>query len=269
MEPPRQSVIAAARRLSFREAGAGPPLILLHGIGSGSASWPEQFARFSGRHRVIAWDAPGYGESDLPESESPLAIDYATALRALVDRLGFGRFHLLGQSMGSVIAAAFARAWPERLVTLTLTGASGGLGRLDEAERAKAMQQRLGDMAADGPEAYAAKRSGTMLAEDASAEVRERARRVMAEIRPEGFARGARMLGRADSIADLVHVRVPALVMCGTADRITPEPGVRRIAGAIMGARYVPLAGGGHASYLDRAPAYNAALEAFLAENPG
>ena len=59
------------RRLAYREAGSGPPIIFLHGLGGNSASWQPQFDALAGIHRVIARDMPGFGNSDL----LPVAIE--------------------------------------------------------------------------------------------------------------------------------------------------------------------------------------------------
>src|SRR5690349_16175543 len=68
-----------SKNISYRETGAGQALVLLHGIGSSSAGWLVQLETLAG-YRLIAWDAPGYGESDFLTSEKPKAADYAQAL---------------------------------------------------------------------------------------------------------------------------------------------------------------------------------------------
>ena len=74
--------------VSCRTAGSGPALCLLHGIGSQSGSWVRQLEALAPRFRVIAWDAPGYGDSDRLAADSPVAADYADVLEALLDTLG-------------------------------------------------------------------------------------------------------------------------------------------------------------------------------------
>src|SRR5258708_31254094 len=103
--PPVRYATVADRRVAYREAGAGPALLLLHGVGSGSGSWLAQFAGLAADRRVIAWDAPGYGESDVLPDAAPCAADYAVAALALADALGLDRFVLLGHSLGAIMAA--------------------------------------------------------------------------------------------------------------------------------------------------------------------
>ncbi|XRP63837.1 alpha/beta fold hydrolase [Enterobacter hormaechei] len=82
----------------FREQGSGIPLMLLHGISSGAASWHKQMA-LNG-FRVLAWDMPGYGESPMLAVARANAGDYADALAAMLDRAGVWQTVLVGHSPG-------------------------------------------------------------------------------------------------------------------------------------------------------------------------
>jgi len=76
-----QIVDTGKRKFSFREAGEGPTLVLLHGIGSNAGSWCNQLVTLSDQFRVLAWDAPGYGESTPLDELQPQARDTQTHLR--------------------------------------------------------------------------------------------------------------------------------------------------------------------------------------------
>ena len=69
------------RLIAYHEAGHGPPIVFLHGLGGNSQSWEPQFAAFSGGHRVVAWDMPGFGGSELPETPFTAARDYSALAR--------------------------------------------------------------------------------------------------------------------------------------------------------------------------------------------
>jgi pimeloyl-ACP methyl ester carboxylesterase len=90
--PPSQTRHIAGRTVAWREAGEGPALVLLHGIGGAAASWEYQITHFAERYRVIAWDMPGYGASQALEDAAPMVDDYVAALVALLDALGPTRF---------------------------------------------------------------------------------------------------------------------------------------------------------------------------------
>src|SRR5512138_2010782 len=88
-----------SKGVSYRETGAGQALVLLHGIGSSSASWLFQLESIAG-YRLIAWDAPGYGESDFLPQPEPRPADYAQALHGFLDRLLLKDVVLVGNSLG-------------------------------------------------------------------------------------------------------------------------------------------------------------------------
>ena len=90
----------------------------------------------------------------------------------------------------------------------------------------------------------------------------------MAGLRPDGYKQAVRMMHSTDIHADARAVSVPALVMCGGADTVTPVDLARAIASAIAGAEYHTLDGLGHASYVENPEIFNARLRAFLASVP-
>ena len=140
---------------SFLQAGSGPPLVLLHGIGSAAVSFCHQLDGLSADFRVIAWDTPGYGGSTPLAASEPDPGGYAAALA--LDALALDRIHLLGHSLGTLIAARFTAEQPERVITLTLAGVARGHGRLSAAEQRRALAARLNDVAELGPRGVAEK----------------------------------------------------------------------------------------------------------------
>src|SRR5947209_15350375 len=167
------TVRAGNTAFSYLEAGSGPPLVLLHGIGSAAASFRYQLEALSGRFRVVAWDAPGYGASTPLAIEHPDTRDYAAALDAWLGALGVDRCHLVGQSLGTLIAARFAAAQPGRVLSLTLASVARGHGRLSPPERQRLLAQRLDDLAQLGPHGIAAKRGPRLLGPEANETMRQ------------------------------------------------------------------------------------------------
>jgi len=262
--PPLETVRANGRAIACRAAGEGPPLVLLHGIGSGSASWEAQLDGLAGRYRAIAWDAPGYGGSDPLPGDSPLCSAYGDAVADLLDGLGLARVHLLGHSLGGLIAASFAARHPGRLVSLTLSDAAAGYLKSSEELRVGRLEARIGAMTTLGPAEVARRRAREVLSPGAPDEIYEKVFAVQSRVRPDGYVQAARMLHGSDIFPDAAAIRAPALVMYGSEDRVTPEAIGRDIAAAIPGARYLTLPGLGHASYVEGPDAFNAALTGFL-----
>ncbi|MFM9885840.1 MAG: alpha/beta fold hydrolase [Burkholderiales bacterium] len=251
------------QRISYRTAGKGLPLLMLHGIGGGSGSWLPQLETLSGRFRVIAWDAPGYGNSSLIAGPTPIASEYADALDRLLDALAIDKCLLVGQSMGALIATAFARARPYRLHGLLLLGPAGGYGGATQAKRDEILTGRLDAMAKLGPEGMAAQRTGPLLAPDASDEAHAIVAASMRRLRPDGYAEAARLLVNGQLIHDARHVRSATMVGCGTVDQVTPEAGCRALASAFSDWQYRAILGAGHASNVDQPIRVNQLIEQF------
>ena len=262
--PALRTVQAGGRTIAYREAGSGPAVLALHGIGAGSASWAAQFAALSSRFRVVAWDAPGYGGSDPLPGETPSAACYGDTAAALLDALDIGKVHLLGHSMGALIGAAFCRRHPGRLLSVVLADAAAGYAKAPDELRVGRLEARLAAMAELGPVGLAARRARELLSPGATDETYEIVRAVQSRLRPDGYAQAARMLHGSDIHDDAATIAVPALVMCGSEDAVTPEDISRRIARTIPGARYRTLEGLGHASYVEGPAVFNQALTEFI-----
>ncbi len=247
-------------------AAGQPPLVLLHGIGSAARSFEAVLALLSARRRVIAWNAPGYGGSTAPAADDPDAADYAAVLLRLLDALGLARVHLLGHSLGSIVAARFSADHPERLASLTLASVALGHARLDPAKRSAALAARLADLADLGPRGLAEKRGPRLLGPDASAAAVRAVIDTMAAIDPDGYARASRLLAGADVLADVARLPadLPLMVVYGDADVVTPPEANRQVVALRPGCRDIVVARGGHAIYVERPAEFAAAVNDFL-----
>ena len=255
---------ARDKTFSFRDSGEGRPLVLHHGIGSSSASWVYQLQELGQSCRVIAWDAPGYGVSSPLDDAAPSAADYATALRDFIDVLEIDHIVLVGHSLGALIAAAFARHYPERIERLVLVSPARGYGFEIPTERNRKLNQRLTLLAELGINQHARTRAPNLLRSEPAPEALTLVERSLAQLHPEGYAQAAHMLANGDILVDLEHWRRPLFVLSGDHDRITPVPHCRAIAEATHQGRYVEIQAGGHAVYIDAPLRFNAILEEFM-----
>jgi pimeloyl-ACP methyl ester carboxylesterase len=261
--------------ITYREAGAGlpdrPALVLLHGVGSAAASFDDQLAglpdALPGGLRVVAWDAPGYGGSTCLAKDWPVAADYAAALEGFLESLGIRSCHLLGHSLGSLMAASFAADRPGRILSLTLASIAGGHARLPAAERDKMLAQRVGDVAELGPRQMAEKRGPRLLGPEATPVMIRRVVDTMAAIRPDGYTQAARMLAAGDVKADIARLPagMPVQFIYGDADVITPPARNAEVAAVRPQAPVHVIAGAGHAVYLEKPAPFNEALSRFVA----
>ncbi|MGZ2747176.1 alpha/beta fold hydrolase [Burkholderia stagnalis] len=265
--PEQRSPAGAAGTIGYREAGAqhagqAHPVVLLHGIGSGAASWVRQLDALGASRRVLAWDAPGYGASTPVHGASPVAADYAAALGAWLDALGIERCVLVGHSLGAIVAGGFARALPARVAGLLLISPAGGYGSAPAETRDARRDARLAMLTELGPAGLAAQRSANMLSGNASEDARAWVRWNMARIVPAGYAQATHLLANADLAADLAVFRGRTAVAVGAGDAITPPAACERIAAAAqVGLQVIPQAG--HAGYVEAPAAYTALIDTF------
>src|SRR4051794_25081331 len=113
-------------RVSYRRAGWGPLLVLIHGITGSSDTWLDVIEPLAERYTVVAPDLLGHGQSAKPRGDYSLGA-YASGLRDLLTALGHDRATIVGHSLGGGIAMQFAYQYVERCERLALVG-SGGVG---------------------------------------------------------------------------------------------------------------------------------------------
>lgn len=247
--------------IGWRERpGDGPVAVLLHGIGSRASGW-EALAPHLPGWRLVAWEAPGYGPSAPLPADWPLAADYAGALLRLADALALPHFHLIGHSLGTLIAAAFAASHPGRLASLTLAACAQGGGTPPGAPLAPAHQARIDGLLAEGSEAFAAARAPRLIhAPEANPGLVAEVARAMASVTLPGYAQAVRMLASGDLAATCAHIATPTAVITGADDIVTP-PAQSRAAHAALPrpGPFVTVPACGHALPL-QAPAALAGL---------
>ena len=259
--PPRQSLRQAGLTLAWREAGSGPAVVFLHGLLGSADSWVLQFADLAASHRVVAWDAPGYGGS------SPLGPDiaaYADALAVLLARLGLEGATVVGHSMGGVVAA-LAAARPESPIgRVVLSCSHPGYAAPPDTPPTAKLLGRLEALRSEGPEAYGRARAQAMVAPGASAEAVALAARIAAETRPDGLYNATRALQFADARPCYAQIRAPMLVLFGGADPVVRPELSAELRALTPRATHRVLPGVGHAPYLEDPATYDAALRDFV-----
>ena len=250
-------------RLTYRDQGSGPVVVLAHAFPLDSSMWEGQIDALADRARVVAPDLPGFGGSDVQEG---LTVDAAAdAVAELLDRLGAdGPVVVGGLSMGGYVALAFARLYPQRVGGLILADTKAdpddesakakrdeaivkvrehGVGRLVEEMVPKLIH-------VDGPVGRTVRAIGN----------RQSAAGITAALRA--------MRDRPDGRPGLAHVAAPALVIVGEHDAVTPPERAEALAGGLSNARLVRIPAAGHLSNLENPAVFNAAVAAFL-DDPG
>jgi pimeloyl-ACP methyl ester carboxylesterase len=234
------------------ERSAGMPVVMLHGIGSNAQSFAPLMQALDRRHPTLAWDAPGYGESEALAVEWPDAGDYAAVLNRLLAHLELSRCVLLGHSLGTLIAARFALICPRQVVALVLISPALGYGTEKGAALPSAVADRLDELDRLGAEKFAAARAPRLLADPGGhPDVLHAVERAMAAIRRPSYDQAARMLAGGRLLADAAKIQVPTAVLVGSQDTLTPPAIARRVYAALPGPSqrhaYREIATAGHA----------------------
>jgi pimeloyl-ACP methyl ester carboxylesterase len=241
-------------QIYYEDDGKGPALLLSHGYSATTRMWTGQVEALKDRYRVISWDMRGHGQSDSPEdpkqySEKATVDDMA----AILDTCGVDKAVIAGLSLGGYMSLAFNLAYPERVVALMLFDTGPGYKNSE---------------ARDGWNATAFKRAEVFESKGLEALGQGAEVRIATHRSADGLAKSARgMLAQFDSrvIESLDKVAVPAMVLVGAND--TPFINASGyMANKIPGAKLVTIPDAGHAANIDQPAAFNAAVEAFLAE---
>lgn len=244
--------------VALRMAGSGPALVFLHGLGGSSRSWARQLEALSDSRQVIAWDCPGYGDSDDFPGGEPQCADYAKALLAALDKIDVGAFDLVGHSMGGAIAPWAARLAPLRVRRLVLSATRVAFALADTTgfEAGVADRRHMDDAT------FGKSRAKGMVGE--ASPVFAEIAAVAGKVREPGYAAAVHLLKHADNRALLPTIAQPTLVLAGENDPIAPADATKAVAAAVPGARLETIPGTAHAAYMEKPEIYNRLLREFL-----
>jgi pimeloyl-ACP methyl ester carboxylesterase len=272
----RAEITLHGHRFSYRSAGSGPLVVLLHGIAGSSATWEDVIPGLSERHTIIAPDLLGHGESSKPRGDYSLGA-YANAVRDLLGALGEARGTIVGHSLGGGVAMQFAYQFPERCERLVLVS-SGGLGReLHPLLRAAALPGAevvlpwlcVAGRRGVGTVAHALGRLGLR----ASADLEEIWRSFVSLEAPDArqaFLHTVRGIidlgGQRVSAADRLYLatELPTLIVWGEHDPLIPVSHAQAAHATIPGSRLEIFPGAGHFPYRHDPQRFGAILLDFM-----
>ena len=261
-----REVLVHGRRIGYSDVGTGPPLVLLHGGMDDSRSWRWQVDGLSDEFRVLAWDAPGCGQSSDPP-ESWRMPEYADCLKAWLDAVAIRQPNLLGLSWGSAIALELYHRHPGVPRSLVLASAyAGWAGSLPAEEVAGRLEGVLA--AADLPRDELLKGWPGLLSPAAPPELVEELVSIWADnagtIHPSGYRAMAHSMAEADLRDVLPGIDGPTLLIYGDQDQRSPLPIAEDLRGRIPSARLAVIPGAGHVSNAEAPNEFNAHVRDFL-----
>lgn len=251
--------------LNIWQSGAdmvGPPVLCLHGIGGDRTSFADQLGQLGGR-RVIAWNMPGYGGSD------PLMqMDFAAlsgAVVALLDVLGIATVHLVGQSIGGMIAQEVAIRSSDRVASLGLIATTPAFGGRDDSFRQAFVAARLGPLDAGADMAMLAQQAiPAIIGPAASAEMRQLAIAAMGRIDETAFRRVVSCLVTFNRRADQHRISQPCCLIAGSHDTNSPARVMAKMADGLANATFHIVDQAGHLVNSECPETVNAILTAFF-----
>jgi 3-oxoadipate enol-lactonase len=262
--------VARARGIDvvYEDAGDGRPLVLLHGFPFNRSMWREQAEALASAYRIITPDLRGHGETTVTEGPATME-EMADDVAALLDELGVGRAVVGGLSMGGYVTLAFCRRHPERVAAVVLADTRP---QPDNEDGRRARERTAQRALEEGMAPIADDMLPKLLSQATLAERPDLAARVRAMIvgnAPAGAAAALRgMALRRDQTDLLPSIDVPALVIVGSEDAITPPSEAETMRDRIEGSRLAVIEGAGHVSNVERPEEFDRALDAFLEALP-
>jgi 3-oxoadipate enol-lactonase len=256
-------VIARPARLHHELAGPvdGPPIVLLHGLGSSSADWRFQLPALTVAHRVIVPDLRGHGRS--PRGSGPLTVEaMAGDVAALLDELETPPAHVVGLSLGGCVALALALDHPARVRSLTLVNSFARLSV--DARGAFRGAARLALLACAPMRTVAAHVARGLFPRPDQRELYLAAVASLAATSRRTYLAALRGLAAFDARRRLGELRCPTLIVAGAGDRTVPRASTRRLQRAIAGAELIVVEDSGHVTPCDQAERFNSLLLSFV-----
>ena len=260
--------------IRYHDAGTGEVLVLIHGGGPGASGWSNfggNVNYLADKYRVIVIDLPGYGMSEVVAPQENLFRFHAGILKGLLDQLGIGCVHLVGNSLGGGVALKFTLEWPERTDKLILMGSGGGYPYFTPM-MTEGMKILFDSYEGEGPTVEKLRRFINIMVYDPSfvtdALLEERVR---AARRPEIMANPPLKLRGKFPAEELWRERLDllpheTLVLWGREDRVVPLDSAFMLLKQIPNARLHVFPKCGHWVQMEKAAEFNRLVDDFISQ---
>lgn len=256
-------------RIHYEVHGSGDPVLLIMGLGSNAYGWHRTIPWLAERYQAIAFDNRGVGRSDVPAGPYTIAQMAADA-EAVLDANGHDTAHVVGASLGGMIAQRFALTYPDRLRSLILicTTPGGANGVTASRDVMTAMVQ-----GGDDPRKVYRRNAWFLYGDDTRTNHPDRIEedleyRQKIPTAPAGYLGQLTAAMGHDTWDGLPSIAVPTLVVHGDADLLVPTANGPLLAGRIPGARLVMVPGAGHMLQADGGDLVRDSVLDFLARVP-
>ena len=233
-------------RIAFRESGDGPAIFLLHGMNGDSRSWAYLFHSLNASFRLIAWDAPSFGKSDVFGDE---VSDFKNAAKALLQGLEIKSAVVIGHSMGGLVALQMAADETDLVSGLILSSSHLGFGK----PKGEALMPRYADridLISSGivDIDYGIERARRSTPPNTPDNTIQFLANISTGARLEGIRDGGRMSQEADNVSICSQVDVPVLILSGGQDKVISKDMHAALISALPFAKQAMIPKAGHAS---------------------
>ena len=237
------------RRIAYREKGKGPAILLFHGMNGNSRSWATLFGALGNQFRVIAWDAPSFGDSDV---FGDTIDDYCNAAKALIKYLQIKDIIVIGHSMGGLIATKLAVDKDVSLAGLVLSSSHLGYGRPKGEALMARYADRIGMLSKKNANIeYGFERARRSIPNNTPNNIIEFLADIAKSSRIEGIRDGGRMSQETDNALICRRIKVPVVILSGGKDKIISTEMHNALVNAIPHAEQFIFSEAGHASYVE------------------
>jgi 3-oxoadipate enol-lactonase len=252
-----------AVELAYEVLGDGPPLLLIQGLGYGGRGWGPALEPLAEDFTVAVFDNRGFGASDIPVG--PYTVrELAVDARAVLDAAGFERVHVVGASLGGMVAQELALAYPERVDRLVLACTTPG-GEAAFPMPARTVSLML-EAPAMPPDVALRRFAVNAVGPDSSEGLIDRivAYRTSNPPDPAGWQSQAAAGAMHDALDRLEEIKAPTLVVHGTEDAVVDPRNANLLADRIPGARVERLPGCGHLPFWEEPDTFASLIREFL-----
>ena len=246
-------------------AGTEDTIIALHGIGGSANSFSAQAVLGNKLLNFIAWNMPGYGASLLLENTSFEAL--AEALLTVIDELELHRVHLMGHSIGGMIALELAAQIPDRITSLALLGTTSAFGGRDDTFKQQFLAARLAPLEAGKTmQSLAQEFVPEIIGSNPHPEALPNAIESMQAVPLETYKAIMRCLVTFNRRESLQNLPMPCCLIAGGEDTNAPAATMSKMADKMTNAQFYTIESAGHLLNLEQPQAVNRLLQQFYKE---
>jgi pimeloyl-ACP methyl ester carboxylesterase len=252
--------------LAVEDAGQGPPLVMLHAVGTSGKLWWQHIPRLARRFRVLAIDLPGHGQSPRPKELVSLK-EMSTEVYQTLQSLNLSRTHLVGLSLGGMVAQVLAVDHPSTVFSLTLCDTICEVG----PAQARVLEERAMAVEEGGMLPFVRPTLDRWFSPGFSAnhpDVVAEVEKLLLAADPIINAQTWRAIARLNVVSRLPSLHLPTLVINGFLDNSIPPGEGGRLAN-LLGGHLVELPGCAHMAPLEAPEKFMDLLEPFLLNNEG